>query len=164
MELVTPGIGLIFWTTVVFVILVFILAKFAWKPILSMIKERENTIAEALNSAQKAKEEMQQLKADNERFMNEARADRDLILKEARDAKDAIINEAKNKAGSEAEKILIMARETINNEKLAAINELKAHVGSLAIEIAEKIMKEQLSSDEKQKSLVDNLLQEANLN
>ncbi len=164
MELVTPSIGLVFWTTIVFVLLIILLAKFAWKPILATIKERENTIEQALNAAENAKKEMQKLQADNEKFMREARAERDILLKEARDAKDAMIAEAKGKANSEADKIIRQAKETINTEKLAAITELKNSVGSLAIEIAEKIIKEQLSSDDKQKSLVSNLLQEANLN
>jgi F-type H+-transporting ATPase subunit b len=164
MELVTPSIGLVFWTSIVFVLLIILLAKFAWKPILATIKERENTIEQALNAAENAKKEMQKLQADNEKFMREARAERDILLKEARDAKDAMIAEAKGKANSEADKIIRQAKETINTEKLAAITELKNSVGSLAIEIAEKIIKEQLSSDDKQKSLVSNLLQEANLN
>ncbi len=164
MELITPSIGLVFWTTIVFVLLIILLTKFAWKPILAAIKERENSIEQALNAAENAKKEMQQLQADNEKFMREARAERDLLLKEARDAKDAMIAEAKGKANSEAEKIIKQARESINLEKLAAINELKTSVGILAVEIAEKIINQQLSSDDKQKSLVSNLLQEANLN
>ena len=164
MELITPSIGLVFWTTIVFVLLIILLTKFAWKPILASIKERENSIEQALNAAENAKKEMQKLQADNEKFLRDARAERDLLLKEARDAKDAMIAEAKGKATSEAEKIIKQARETINMEKLAAINELKISVGTLAVEIAEKIIKEQLSSDDKQKSLVSNLLQEANLN
>ena len=164
MELITPSIGLVFWTTIVFVILIILLTKFAWKPILATIKERENSIEQALNAAENAKKEMQKLQADNEKFMREARAERDVLLKEARDAKDAMIAEAKGKANSEAEKIIKQARESINLEKLAAINELKTSVGTLAVEIAEKIINQQLSSDDKQKSLLSNLLQEANLN
>ena len=164
MELITPSIGLVFWTTIVFVLLIILLTKFAWKPILATIKERENSIEQALNAAENAKKEMQKLQADNEKFLRDARAERDLLLKEARDAKEAMIAEAKGKATAEADKIIKQARETINMEKLAAINELKISVGTLAVEIAEKIIKEQLSSDDKQKSLVSNLLQEANLN
>ena len=119
--LVTPGVGLIFWTSIVFILLLVLLGKFAWKPILAAIKSREESIDEALKSAEKAKLEMQELKAGNEKILAEARAERDALLKEARDTKDAIINEAKTKAKSEADRILTSAREQITNEKNAAI-------------------------------------------
>lgn len=164
MELVTPGIGLLFWMTLSFTFVFLLLKKFAWKPILSMIKERETSIENALNSAKKAKEEMLELQSSNERILNEAKLQRDLLLKEAREMKDAIIAEAKNSASKEAQKLLVTARENIQNEKMAAITELKNQVATLSIEIAEKILKEHLSSDEKQKTLVKNLLQEVNLN
>jgi F-type H+-transporting ATPase subunit b len=124
-ELTKPGIGLIVWTTVVFLLLVFLLSKYAWKPILSAIKTREEGIANALASAEKAKEEMKALQAGNEKILIEARAERDTLLKEARDTKDSIINEAKTKAKTEADRILATAREQITNEKNAAITELK---------------------------------------
>lgn len=164
MELVTPGIGLIFWMTLSFAIVYFLLKKFAWKPILSMIKERESSIENALNAAKNAKEEMLALQANNERILNEAKMQRDILLKEAREMKDSIIAEAKNNASKEAQKLLVTARENIQNEKMAAITELKNQVATLSIEIAEKILKEHLSSDEKQKTLINNLLQEVNLN
>jgi len=165
MELVKPAIGLLFWMCVSFGIVLFILKKFAWKPILQALKDRETSISDALNSAQKAKEEMLALQAGNEKILNEARAERDTILKLAREAKETIIGEAKTKATSEANKIVAQARETINNEKMAAITELKNQVATLSIEIAEKILKTELSSDEKQKALVKNLLDEVkNLN
>jgi F-type H+-transporting ATPase subunit b len=164
MELVTPGIGLVFWTSIVFVILFVLLAKFAWKPILGAIKEREQSIEDALASAEKAKEEMKALQSSNERILIEARAERDELLKDARDIREKMIAEAKGLATKESERLLQSARENIQNEKLAAITELKNQVAVLSIEIAEKILKSELSSDEKQKSLVKNLLQDVNLN
>jgi len=163
-KLIQPEIGLIFWMTLSFVIVMYILAKFAWKPILKALSDREENIEEALNTARKAKEEMVALKADNERLLNEARIERDKMLKEARDTKDAIIAEAKGKAQAEANKIMTSAREAINNEKMAAITELKNQVAKMSIEIAEKILRHELSNDEKQKALVENLLRDISLN
>ena len=163
-KLIQPEIGLIFWMTVSFLIVMFLLKKFAWKPILKALSEREDNIEEALNTAKKAKEEMIALKSDNERLLNEARAERDKMLKEARDTKDAIIAEAKGKAQAEANKIMASAREAINNEKMAAITELKNQVAKMSIEIAEKILRHELSHDEKQKALVENLLRDISLN
>ena len=164
MELVKPSIGLIFWMAVSFSIILFLLKKFAWKPILGMIKEREESIESALAAAEKAKEEMKALQAGNEKILAEARAERDAMLKEARDTKDAIVAEAKNKAQAEANKILATTRETINNEKNAAITELKNQVAAMSIEIAEKILRQELSNDEKQKTLMDNLMKDISLN
>lgn len=164
MELVKPSIGLIFWMVVSFSIILFLLKKYAWAPILKMIKEREESIENALSAAEKAKEEMKSLKSENERILAEARNERDVMLKEAREVKDKIIAEAKNNATKESERLLKTARENIQNEKMAAITELKNQVAVLSIEIAEKILKAELSSDEKQKSLVKNLLQDVNLN
>ena len=164
MELVKPSIGLIFWMAVSFSIILFLLKKFAWKPILGMIKEREESIESALAAAEKAKEEMKALQSNNERILAEARAERDTLLKEAREAKDKMILEAKTTATKEGERMLAIARENIQNEKMAAITELKNQVATLSIEIAEKILKSELSSDEKQKSLVNTLLKDVNLN
>lgn len=164
MNLVTPDIGLLFWMLVSFCIVLLLLKKFAWTPILTTLKERETSISDALNAAKKAKDEIADLKSDNERILAEARAERDKMLKEARDAKDAIINEAKGKATTEAERLITIARESIKNEKMAAITELKNQVATLSVEIAEKIMKQQLASDEKQKALVADLLKDAKLN
>ncbi len=163
-KLIQPEIGLIFWMTLSFLIVMFILKKFAWKPILKALSDREENIEEALNTARKAKEEMIALKSDNERLLNEARAERDTMLKEARDTKDSIIAEAKGKAQAEANKIMSSAREAINNEKMAAITELKNQVAKMSIEIAEKILRHELSNDEKQKALVENLLRDISLN
>jgi len=164
MGLVTPAFGLIFWMIVTFGIIFFILKKFAWKPILKMIKEREQGIEKALKSADEAFETMRELKASNEKILAEARNERDTLLKEARDTKEAIIGEAKTKAKQEADRIVSQARETINSEKLAAIAELKNQVATLSIDIAEKILKEHLSTDDKQKALVNNLVKEVTLN
>ena len=163
-SLIEPGVGLIFWTTITFLLLLFLLGKFAWKPILNAIKSREDSITKALASAESALKDMRELKAANETIMTQARAERDTLLKEARDTKDAIINEAKQKATSEADRILSTAREQITNEKNAAVAELKNQVASLSIEIAEKILRSELSNDEKQKALVSNLMKDVTLN
>jgi len=164
MELIKPAIGLVFWMIVTFAIIFLLLKKFAWKPILGMIKEREEGIEKALKSADDALQTMRELNSSNEKILAEARAEKDTILKEARDTKDAIINEAKGKAKIEGDRMVAQAREAINTEKLAAITELKAQVATLSIDIAEKILKEQLSSDEKQKIVTSNLVKEVTLN
>lgn len=164
MELVKPSIGLIFWMIVSFSIILFLLKKFAWKPILDMLKEREDSIEQALISAESAREEMKTLQANNERILNEAKQERDSLLKEAREIKEKIIAESKDIASKEGERLLKMARENIQNEKMAAITELKNQVATLSIDIAEKILKTELSSDEKQKNLVNTLLKDVNLN
>lgn len=164
MELVKPDFGLIFWMTVSFLIVVFILKKFAWKPILTALKERESSIEEALNAAKRAKEEVANMKAENERVLREARNERDILLKEARETKDAIINEARVRAQTEGDRLIMIARESIQNEKMAAISELKNQVAQLSIEIAEKVIRQELSGDEKQKALVNQLLKDVKLN
>jgi F-type H+-transporting ATPase subunit b len=163
-SLVEPGIGLIVWTSVVFLLLLFILGKYAWKPILNAIKTREQNIATALASAESALKDMRELRAANEGILNQARTERDALLKEARETKDAIVAEAKQKAQSESDRIMATAREQIAAEKNAAIDELKKQVAVLSIEIAEKILKSELSNDEKQKTLVSNLMKDVNLN
>jgi len=164
MELVTPAFGLVFWMFLSFGVIVFVLKKFAWKPILATLKEREEGIQHALDAAKRAKEEMATLQSNNERILNEAKLERDQLIKEAREMKDSIIAEAKSKANIEAERLLTSARETINNEKLAAITELKNQVATLSLEIAEKILKEELSSKDKQKALITSLLADVQLN
>lgn len=162
--LVTPGVGLTIWMLVTFVILMTLLKKFAWKPILGAISERENKIESALSAAQKAKEEMKELNAKNDELRKIALAERDALMKEAREIKAQMIKEAKETANLEAENILLNARETIEQEKASAVSEIKNQVATLSIDIAEKLTKETLSSDEKQKALVDNLVDEVNLN
>jgi len=164
MELIKPSFGLIFWMAISFLIVMFILGKFAWPMILKALKEREESIANALNSARKAKEEMAALAADNEKLLMQARAERDQLLKDARDTRDAIVAEAKSKALAEANKIMAQTRETINNEKVAAITELKNQVAAMSIEIAEKILRHELSNDEKQKNLMEGLIKDISLN
>jgi F-type H+-transporting ATPase subunit b len=164
MELLKAPLGLIFWMTLSFLVVLFLLKKFAWPVILNALKEREESIANALNSAQKAKEEMAALKADNEKLIMQARAERDQLLKEARDTRDSIVAEAKNKAQAEANKIMAQARETINNDKNTAISELKNQVASMSIEIAEKILRQELSNDDKQKTLMGSLIKDITLN
>ena len=164
MELIKPGIGLIFWMTISFLVVLFILGKYAWPMILKALKEREESIANALNSARMAKEEMAALNADNEKLIMQARAERDLLLKEARDTRDSIVAEARNKAQAEANKIMAQTRDTINTEKMSALTELKTQVAAMSIEIAEKILRHELSNDEKQKNLMENLIKDISLN
>jgi F-type H+-transporting ATPase subunit b len=164
MELVTPAFGLIFWMLVSFGIIFWILKKFAWKPILNMLNERETSIQNALDSAEKAKEEMKALQSSNEKILADARTERDQLLKDAREIREKMIAEAKSLAAKEGDRLLAAARENIQNEKMAAITELKNQVATLSIEIAEKILKSELSSDEKQKTLVNTLLKDVNLN
>jgi F-type H+-transporting ATPase subunit b len=164
MDLILPSIGLIFWMTLTFLIVFLLLRKMAWKPILKALKDREKSIQDALDSAQRAKEEMQALQASNEAILMEARNERDKLLKEARETKESIIGEAKAGAQKEADKIMQNARESIQSEKVAALDELKNQVAKLSIEIAEKIIRTELSSDEKQKVLVNTLMDEVKLN
>ncbi len=164
MELVTPEIGLIFWTTITFVILLFLLAKFAWRPILNAVKNREESIREALASADKAREEMAQLKSDNEQILREARAERDSILRDAREIKEKMIAEAKGTAAAEADRLVEQAKEMIENQKMAAITDLKNQVASMSIDIAEKILRKQLENKENQVTLVEEQLKDFKLN
>ncbi|MDZ7742613.1 MAG: F0F1 ATP synthase subunit B [Bacteroidota bacterium] len=164
MELVQPGIGLIFWMTLSFGIVIWILAKFAWKPIMKSLKEREDTIDDALHAADKAREEMKQLKVGNEALLAEAKEERDAILREARKVKGKIIEEARVKANDEANRIVENAKGRIENEKMAAMTDLKNQIASLSIEIAEKILKHELSDEKKQKEFVQKLIDDVNLN
>tara|TARA_B110000459_G_scaffold122672_1_gene135056 strand:+ start:150 stop:650 length:501 start_codon:yes stop_codon:yes gene_type:complete len=157
------SIGLFFWQTVIFVLLIFLLKKFAWKPILDAINEREEGIRSALKSAEKAREEMASLQSDNEETLKKARLERDGLLKEAREIKQKLIEEAKNEANNEAKKIIIQAQETIESEKNAAIVDLKNQVANLSIEIAEKVLKEKLSEDKAQMNLVKELVKDVTL-
>jgi len=159
-----PDTGLLIWMMITFLIVLFLLKKFAWKPILKLIKDREDSIEEALKSAEKAKDEMKNLQADNERILAEARNNRDQMMKEAREMKDSIVGEAKTKAKEEADKIMSAAREAINNEKMAAITELKNQVALLSVDIAEKILRRELSDENKQKELIGDLLKDTKLN
>ena len=157
------SIGLFFWQTIIFILLIFLLKKYAWKPILDAVNEREEGIRNALLSAEKAKEEMASLQSDNEETLKKARAERDSLLKEAREIKQQLIDEAKSEAKNEAKKIISQAQETIQNEKKAAISDLKNQVASLSIDIAEKVLKEKLSDDKTQMNLVKDLVKDVTL-
>ncbi len=156
--------GLFFWQLLLFVVLVFLLRKFAWKPILKAVEDRENSIEDALEAAEDAKKKMAELKSSNEDLLNKAREERDAMLKEAREMKDKIVADAKVSANEQAERIVAEARESIQHEKMAAITELKNQVAVLSVEIAEKILKEELSSADKQKTIIDNVVKDINLN
>jgi F-type H+-transporting ATPase subunit b len=164
MALVTPAIGLMFWTCVVFVLLLVLLKKFAWKPILDAVDERNESIDNALKAADKAKEEMASLNADNKRIIIEAKKQRDLLLKEGREIKLSIITEAKEQANVEADKILSSAKDQISTEKMKALTELKNQVASLSIDMATMVIKSELKDADKQKQLVSQALKEAELN
>lgn len=164
MDLITPQIGLVFWTGLVFLILLFILTKFAWKPILNMVNEREQKISEALALAEKTNAEMKALQAKNEESLKEARAERDAMIKDAREVSAKMIEDSKSKAKEEADKIIVSSRQAMEVEKAAAISELKAQVALLSVEIAEKIVKAELASDAKQQTLANQLAEGINLN
>src|SRR5210317_844615 len=157
------SLGLFVWQTVIFVGLLFALKKFAWKPILDSVNERETSIKDALASAEEARAEMQSLQSDNQRILKEARAEKEALLKEARQTKAELINDAKVEAQEEAQKILTQAQEAIQNEKRAAVNELKQQVGSIALDIAEKVLQNELENKEKQMQLVNQLLEDTDL-
>jgi F-type H+-transporting ATPase subunit b len=164
MDLIIPDLGLLFWTGIVFCCLLFLLAKFAWKPILNAVNAREQKISESLELAVKTQAEMKALKAENDQILKEARAERDNILKEAKDAANHMIEDAKTKSKVEAQKIVEAARLSINSEKAAAIAEIKTHVATLAVEIAEKVVRGELASDEKQKALAVKLAGDIQMN
>lgn len=164
MDLITPDLGLLFWTALVFVLLLFILTKFIWKPILTSVNAREQKISDALELAEKTKAEMKALQAANENLLKEARAERDAIVKDAKETATQMIEDAKNTSKREAEKILTSARETINAEKTAALSELKTQVAAFSLEIAEKIVRGELTADDKQKALADKLVSDINMN
>src|SRR5476649_274721 len=163
MELVTPEIGLVFWTTLSFLILLFLLGKFAWKPILGAINEREINIENALMRAEAAKEEMARLTSENESLLRDARAERDIILQEARKLKNKIVGEAKEAAQEEGAKMIEKARIEINMQKALAIADVKNQVASLSLEIAEKVLRKQFEDASKQDALVTELLKEVKL-
>jgi F-type H+-transporting ATPase subunit b len=164
MELVTPNLGLIFWMTLSFLFLLMVLGKYAWKPVMKMLHEREQRIEDALTQADKAREEMKQLKFSNEQLLKEAKEQRDEILREARKIKESIIEEAREKANAEANRILENTRESIHFEKMAAITELKNEIASLSVEIAEKVLSAELSDKDKQNKLITRLLGDVHFN
>ena len=164
MDLVTPDVGLLFWTFISFAILFLVLKKFAWKPIVGTVNDREQSIKDALASAENAKKQMQNLTADNERILKEARAEREMMIKEARDLKTKMISDAKEETKATTDKMIIQAQEAIENEKKSAMADLKNQVASLSVEIAEKIIKGELSNKDKQLKIVEDMLGETTLN
>ena len=164
MELITPGLGLIFWMTLAFLLLVYILGKFAWKPILHMLKERETSIHEALNAANKAREEMKELRFNNELLLQEAKNERDTLLNEARKVREKMIEDARFKASEEASRIVEAARASIHNEKMAAMTELKNQIAESALTLAGMVLKRELAEPAKQEEYVRQLLKEIKFN
>ncbi|MBL7111229.1 MAG: F0F1 ATP synthase subunit B [Bacteroidales bacterium] len=164
MELVTPGIGLLFWMLLMFGVVLWVLKKFAWKPILNALKNRELSIQEALMTAENARQELESLKADNEKIVAEARAEHDLILKDAKGVREEVINLAREQAAEEAKKMIRAAKEEIKNEKDSAIEEIKNQIAELSIGIAEKILREKLADRGTQKELIDKWMKDIELN
>jgi F-type H+-transporting ATPase subunit b len=164
MELITPDIGLMFWMLVSFTTVLLVLKKFAWKPILRALKSREDSIDSALKSADKAKKELKDLKANHEKMIEEAKKERDKVMAEARDIKNQIIADAKKQAADEANKLIESAKESIEREKAFAFKELKNQIANVSVEIAEKILKQKLESDKKQEELVDSMIKEIKMN
>ncbi|WP_295801993.1 F0F1 ATP synthase subunit B [Mucilaginibacter sp.] len=163
MELVTPEVGLVFWTLISFLILLFLLGKFAWKPILAAINEREQSIETALSRAEAVKEEMARLTGENEALLKSARAERDAILSEATKVKNQIISDAKDAAQKEGSRQIELARIEINNRKAIAMADVKNQVASLSLEIAEKVLRKQFEDQKKQDELVKDLLRDVKL-
>ncbi|RLD23279.1 MAG: ATP synthase F0 subunit B [Bacteroidetes bacterium] len=164
MELLTPGIGLIFWQVVIFLMLVLLLGKFAWRPILDSLKIREESIEEALRSADEARDEMSKLQADNEKLLTKAREERDVLLKEAAKIASQLKEEAKEDAKKITSKLIEDAKASIINEKEAALKEVRNQVAELSVEIAEKLIRKTLGDDKSKKALVDEFLADKNFN
>jgi len=164
MGLVTPGIGLVFWMLLSFSIVLYVLKKFAWKPILQALKEREESIENALSAAKNAKEEMTRLQSDNEQIILEAKKEREKLLKEAREIREIILGDAKKQAIVEGNKLIENARQTIQAEKAAALNEIKNQIATLSVQIAEKILQEELAKDKKQQDILYKYLLEMKVN
>lgn len=156
--------GLFIIQTIIFLVLLFLLGKFAWKPILNAINEREVTIVDSLNQAKLAKQEVENLKAENEHIIREAKIERDAILKEAREIKDKIVGEAKDAAKTEGDKMIEQAKQTIAAEKSAAMADIKTQIGALSVTIAEQLLKQKLDSNDAQNTLVEKMLNQSNLN
>ncbi len=164
MDLLTPASGLLFWQLIIFVALFVLLTKMAWKPILSSLKERETSIQTALDSAEKAKEEMASLKSDNEKLLKQAREERDHILRDAREAANRMHDQAQADAKKNADRIIQDAKAVINIEKQAALRDVRAQVAQFSLEVAEKLIKKTLANDKAQKDLVESFIKELKLN
>lgn len=164
MELLMPALGFFFWTLVAFLIVFLILKKFAWKPILTTLSAREKNIADSIATAERVKNEMAQMKSENEALMAQAREERSALLKEARDAKDKIVHEAKEQAKAEAAKIVADAQAVINQQKMATLVELKNQVGVLVLEVAEKVLRKELGNKPEQEQYIQQLANDIKLN
>ena len=163
-SVIRPELGLIFWTSLVFIVVYFFLSRFAFKPIQEALKKREHDIQDSLNEARKARDEMASLKAENETLLIQAREERAKILREATEAKDTIIKEAKETAKEEARRMIQSAKEQIENQRMAAITDIKNEIGKMAIEVAEKVIKKDLGKKDAQESLVTELVADLELN
>ena len=163
-SLVSPGVGTIFWSALIFILFLLILSKFAWKPILSAVKARDEMIKGSLESAAKAREDMLKLQSDNEAILRKAREERENILKEAREVRDKLISDAKGKATEEAEKLIEKARTGIEREKAIALSDIREQVANLSIAIASKLLGEQLKKTGEHEKLIENYLKEVDLN
>lgn len=164
MELIKPGLGLLFWMTITFSIVLWLLSKFAWKPILKSIREREDSINSALNAADDARKQMDALKSDNEKLLAEARKERDRMLKEAAEIKDSIIVQAKKSADEEARRMISNANDAIEKAKIAAMNQLKTEVAELTVTMAEKILRKKMEDRSQQEAFVNENLKTITLN
>ncbi len=164
MDLLIPSEGLIFWQLIGFLVLLFLLSKYAWKPILASLEERENSITEALEAAEVAKQEMKKLQAENEKILAEARLERDKMLKEALSTATMIKDEAREEASKIGQKMIDDARAVIINEKQAAMTELKNQVATLSLQVAEKLLRKDLSASTEQKGLVDRYIKDLQIN
>ena len=164
LSLITPDLGLFFWQTVIFLVTLFLLSKFAWGPIMNAMKERENSITDALSAADKARADIEKLQATNEALLVEARSERDRILTEAQRTSTLMMDEARVKALTEGNRLMEAARVSIQTEKNAALNEVKNYTATLALDIAEKILKKELSNSDEQRKLVNEYIKEVNLN
>jgi F-type H+-transporting ATPase subunit b len=164
MDLLLPDFGLFFWMTLSFLIGFFLLKKFAWKPILQALSDRENSIAESIATAESMKIEMSNMKSENEMLLNQAREERSMMLREAKETKEKMINDAKEMAKEEANRIMVEAREQINHQKNAAIIDVKNQIGTLVIEVAEKVLRKELSNKAEQNNYINSLASEIKLN
>jgi F-type H+-transporting ATPase subunit b len=164
MDLLLPHLGLIVWTLLAFIIVLFILKKFAWKPILKGLHDREANIASSIATAERVRQEMAELKSENEALLATAREERAIMLREAKEIKEKIINDAKDEAKAQASKIITDAQLSINNQKMAAMTDLKNQVGKLVIEVSEKVLRRELSNKSEQEGYIRQLAEEVKMN
>ena len=164
MQLLTPSLGLLFWTTIIFLVVFFLLKKYAWKPILQALDDREKSIDDALRIAENTRKEMEQMKSQHEDLLAQAKQERNAMIKEAKDLKESIITQAKDQARKEAQGILDEARKEIDNQKMAAFTDLKNQVGKLVVEVSEKVLRRELTDKQQQENYIKELANSAKLN